>query len=950
MSLLSPSPAIEHSFESLKRKSLVRHDYPAKKLSSTYLQSVVKESPAPFLSPPDQSYLNLQRAYKGPFQDDDECSDGSEIIDQTLNLATDMGPQSGHWRRGANDITIRSSKGANFSVRSSGRQSGPSYERLIAARSNHIAGKAKTSFYGVEIHDLLDQASKACAKNTRTPNCLTKASANAGDSKPAPVQKTSKRSNMLWTEKYRARKFTDLVGDDRLHREVLRWLKAWDPIVFHGFKPSRPAPGMRSDDDPKPHRKILLLAGPPGFGKTTLAHVCAKQAGYETLEINASDDRSSQIVRGRIKDCLGTENVRSDARLTDIKASRASKPVCVVVDEVDGVTTGSSIGGEGGFIKALMDLILLDQKNSNVLAPTSGNASRAKRKGDSFRMLRPLILICNDIYHPSLRPLRTSNLAEVLYMRKPPLDKVVSRLHYILKREGVACDDAGVQKLCEATWGVTSKKEGGSQASGDGDLRGCLVVGEWAASKLRASSRSPTGLTKAWVEDNLAESLTRGRNSRGLGRGGTKEAVERVFLDNAGFPKVVGTPLQEDCVAQLSNVGVAEAAKRDAMSSLREVVETAGEHDRILTDCFMSYASQPFQDDVFLSKPNAACEWLHFHDQLSSRVNVSHDWELHPYLSHPILGFHNLFASPAKRSWQDRDKQHEDEQQGSFTGLRAHQAALETIKSNSAALTALHSTLSCALSRSFRSSESLMVELLPSLMSMLTPDVKPVVVGGSGETAGIVSVRKERDRHLIDRAARVMHEIGLVFERTRVEAGQTGQSSYIYRMEPCVISLRCSDRMTNNIGSPIDDLTRFETNETTGRQIMPARYAVRQAMEQAYQKYAQQKNAEARRARSGFGMEPAVVGNTLTNAIDIHLPPSVASKRPSAITRDFFGRPVSTVNDSSGDKLGGTGAKRPVGNEADNVAGKGTVWLSFHEGFSNAVRKPMSLAELLKDF
>lgn len=46
-----------------------------------------------------------------------------------------------------------------------------------------------------------------------------------------------------------------------------------------------------------PIHRIALLCGPPGLGKTTLAHIVAKHAGYNVVEINASDDRGRDTFR-----------------------------------------------------------------------------------------------------------------------------------------------------------------------------------------------------------------------------------------------------------------------------------------------------------------------------------------------------------------------------------------------------------------------------------------------------------------------------------------------------------------------------------------------------------------------------------------------------------------------------------------------------------------------------
>ncbi len=202
---------------------------------------------------------------------------------------------------------------------------------------------------------------------------------------------------MLWTEKYHPRNLDEVLGNLKAKKEILKWVEAWKA------------------DSPQ---KCLFLIGPPGTGKTTFAHLIAKEFS-DSVELNASDKRSYDAIMSTVGEASSSMTLfGSGLKL-------------IILDEVDGLHGTDDRGG-------------------------SRAINRIIKEG-----AQPVILMANDPYSNRIKSFKPK--CQVINLRKVHTNSILSLLKKICIKEGVEFEEHVLREL--------AKRSRGDLRSAIGDLQ-----------------------------------------------------------------------------------------------------------------------------------------------------------------------------------------------------------------------------------------------------------------------------------------------------------------------------------------------------------------------------------------------------------------------------------------------------------------------------------------------
>ncbi|KAK9743391.1 hypothetical protein RND81_03G236100 [Saponaria officinalis] len=244
------------------------------------------------------------------------------------------------------------------------------------------------------------------------------------------LNRANQPKNSLWTYKYQPEKASEVCGNNEAVKFINDWLRLWHAADFRVRKKSRNDDNFVKDDEydsddhdsyaenadePSDLKNVLLVSGPVGSGKSAAIYACAKEQGFEVIEVNASDWRNGAILKQKFGEAVGLhwlkrskENHVGSQRKLDFNSSPgALRHGAEVFDlnedavEVISMPEEESVGGAGirtdGGVRtdpSEIKTLLLFEDVDATLCEDRGFISTIQQLADTGR--KPMILTSNS--------------------------------------------------------------------------------------------------------------------------------------------------------------------------------------------------------------------------------------------------------------------------------------------------------------------------------------------------------------------------------------------------------------------------------------------------------------------------------------------------------------------------------------------------------------------------
>ena len=198
------------------------------------------------------------------------------------------------------------------------------------------------------------------------------------------------RANLLWVEKYRPQKISDVIGNEQAKNTFVNWLKS-----------------------KRRRKKAVLLYGPAGVGKTALVNAVSNQFNFAIVEMNASDTRTKKAINKVGK--LATSYIALNKFSTETKGN------ILFLDEVDGVFGQQDRGGIGAILKIIKESLV------------------------------PVVMAANDPDLKKLRPLK--KVCHLIRFQPVRIPLIITMLRRICVRENIEAEFEALERIAQNSQG-----------------------------------------------------------------------------------------------------------------------------------------------------------------------------------------------------------------------------------------------------------------------------------------------------------------------------------------------------------------------------------------------------------------------------------------------------------------------------------------------------------------